>query len=146
MPEVPSPGPLPAMMLATARVCSSEFAIEQLENGRFTNPSLTLLRRLARVYHVSISELVDGVPQSDEILNQTLRTSKENLHRYGEEVRMPHDEVTRLWRDFRAEYDATRHDVAEARTEPVEIREWRERHAAMKGTKKAKQTKMFDDD
>jgi hypothetical protein len=27
--------------------------VEQLESGRFSNPSLLLLRRLARVYHVS---------------------------------------------------------------------------------------------
>ncbi len=113
----------------------SRRAIENLETGLFSNPSITTVRLLARVLRTSASHLLDGVPQRMEDHDPVVRRSFDSLQRFGGDNNIPLGEVQALWDAFLPEYKKQRQAVADARTAAVTEAEWRERHAVIKGTK-----------
>jgi len=123
----------------------SRQAIENLESGLFSNPSLTTVRLLAQVLRTSASHLLDGVPQRMEDHDPVVRRSLDNLHRFGKSTHLPLEEVQSLWDAFLPEYKRHRQAVANARVEAVTEADWANRHAAMKGKKNGgKQPDLFD--
>lgn len=111
----------------------SRQAIENMETGLFSNPSLTTVRLLAQVLRTSTSQLLDGIPQRMEDHDPIVRRSLDNLHRFATSNHLPHEEVLALWDAFLPEYKKHRQAVADARSQALTEAEWAQRHATLKG-------------
>ncbi len=126
----------------------SKEAIAKMEDGLFSNPSITTVRLLAQVLRTSTSHLLDGVPQRPEDHDPILRRSLDNLHRFASNNHVPHEEVQALWDMFLPEYKKNRKAVADARAQAVTEGEWADRHAVLKGKtnggKRGKQPDLFE--
>jgi DNA-binding XRE family transcriptional regulator len=127
----------------------SRRAIENLESGLFSNPSITTVRLLARVLRTSTSQLLDGVPHRLEDHDPVVRRSFDSLQRFGGDNKVPLGDVQGLWDAFLPEYKKQREAVADARTAAVTVAEWGQRYAATKGTGKkngGRQSGLFAED
>jgi transcriptional regulator with XRE-family HTH domain len=113
----------------------SRIAIENMEKGLFSNPSVTTVRLLAQILRTSTSLLLDGIPQRLEDNDPIARRSLDNLHRFASSEHIPHEDVLTLWDAFLPEYARHRQAVADARVLAVSEDEWAKRHAALKGKK-----------
>jgi transcriptional regulator with XRE-family HTH domain len=124
----------------------SRDAIENMEKGLFSNPSVTTVRLLAQVLRTSTSQLLDGVPQRLEDHDPIVRRSLDNLHRFATSNHVPHEEVLALWDAFLPEYKRNLQAVADARTQAVTEAEWAQRHSALKGKRNGggKQPDLFE--
>jgi transcriptional regulator with XRE-family HTH domain len=123
----------------------SRVAIENMEEGLFSNPSVTTVRLLAQVLRTSTSQLLDGVSQRLEDHDPIVRRSLDNLHRFATGKHIPHKEVLALWDVFLPEYQKHRQAVADARAQAVTEDEWAQRHTALTGKKNAgRQPDLFD--
>lgn len=114
----------------------SRRAIENLESGLFSNPSIATVRLLARVLRTSVSQLLDGVSQRLEDHDPIVRRSFDSLQRFGGDNKIPLGDVQALWDAFLPEYKKQRQAVADARTAAVTVAEWEKRYATTKGTSK----------
>jgi transcriptional regulator with XRE-family HTH domain len=103
----------------------SDHAMRCLEDGSYTNPSIATLRRLAVVLRTSVSELVDGIPLRSEDTDPILQKSLSNLHIAARDLNTPAPLVEKLWMEYHSQYGEKRLKVAEARTEPASVEEWR---------------------
>lgn len=124
---------LPLDVHAVAKAVGvSPSAIERLEAGGYEHPSLTIIRRLAKVLRTSVCALVDGVTTRPEDNDPVLRRSMDTLHAFAEEDGVIHSDVQRLFDAYSAEHLHHRLSVAEARAEPLTVREWRDRYAVVR--------------
>lgn len=121
--------------------------IEQLESGSHTNPSLTTLRRIAKVLKTSVSYLTEGIVDRPEDRDPIMLESYANLNKFGQEKGISLIDSQTLWTAACEAYATSRRSVAEARSAPISVDEWSARYAELKtGKAKAKQLSLTDDD
>jgi transcriptional regulator with XRE-family HTH domain len=108
----------------------SEAAIADLEKDstdHLTNPSLTTIRRLAKVLDTTASYLIDGIVPRPEDTNPILAQSRESLYDFAAAAGLSHTETQELWSNLVLEFRTTRRSVAEARTIPLTTEDWLQR-------------------
>jgi transcriptional regulator with XRE-family HTH domain len=136
---------LEAQIMARA-VGLSEQAIHQLENGLYENPSLITLRRLALTLKTTVSALVDGLAMPQEDMDPIMRKSKDGLNEFAMRQNISYPDAKALWDAHAATYANQRRTVAEARTEPVSVREWGDRYREFKNPSGRQRAIAFPDD
>lgn len=107
-------------------------AIENIECGEDTNPSLVVLVRIAQVLKTTVAHLADGVPQRLEDQDPVLRESFANLLAFGQARNVGYDDMRKLWDAEDATYRKHRYNVAEARSAAVSVDGWEERYQRLK--------------
>jgi transcriptional regulator with XRE-family HTH domain len=134
---------VPAVAKATG---ISERAIEHLEDGRYENPSLMMIRRLAVTLKSSVCALVEGIATRPEDTDPVMRRSKDALDEFAKKNSVSHGDTQTLWDAFTNTYVQQRRAVAEARTEPVTMGEWEQKYRHMKSPPARQSVLALDDD
>jgi transcriptional regulator with XRE-family HTH domain len=122
----------------------SETALRQIEAGKFTNPSLVIVRRLALVLKTSVSALVDGMTARWEDTDPRMRQSLDALLELAEEEKLTPAQVQSHWQLYVTEVTPARLSVADARLEPLTRAGWRDRLVAPRKT--CVSGKLFSDE